>query len=144
MTAPKKIPAKITDTENLGRELFSRTHARNRIPWQAFEKGNGNKGISVDRMDFADETTMARIGKRNAEKRRTPDRTPTFRGWAMLTAEKAKRNDRTIEYSWEEDNPYHSDIILPEDADPIVHARDLANASTYKKYTCKDDQTATP
>ena len=141
MTAPKTVPEEIAETERLGRELFSRSHARPRIPWYAFEKARDNKGLSVDRMDFADEASMARIGKRNATKRplRADGQTPTFRGWAILPVAKAKQNGRTIEYSPENDNPYHSDIILPASDDgnsPKTHAQNLADASSLKRYVC--------
>ena len=104
----------------------------------AFQKAADNEGISVNRMDFADGTTMARIGKKNAENRppREGGRTPTFRGWAIFTAEAAMQDSRIIRHVPEDDNPYHSNIILPDDDDPKIHAQNLADASTLKRYIC--------
>ena len=135
MTSQQDIPPEgITEGETLGRELFSRRHAKKKIPLHAFIKAVDNKGISINRMDFADNETMVLIGQKNAEKRPTkPDGSSAkFYGWAELSVLKAMQENRVIQYGPEEDNPYHCDIILPADNDIKNHAQSLADSSTWK------------
>ena len=133
------IPDTIAPEEELGRDIYSRRHARRaqrkRVPLNVFLVEEGNTKISVDRLTFAppDKATA------NAEKRAIA-RNATFYGWAVVTAEKAGDRGRHViatpkpEY----DNPYHADIVLPELAgedrdEQKDHAQKLADASQWRE-----------
>ena len=120
----KEIPCKIGDDERLGRELFSKRHARTTIPVHVFK---GGQTFSVDRLDFASDAELIEIGDKNAKARNR-----NFYGWAVIGAEAAKKESRTLAYDPTEDNPYHSHIHLPDHADEEAHALALSSASKFK------------
>jgi len=66
--------------------------------------------ISVDRMDFAPRQVMAMLAVARGRGRESGGR--TFYGWAILTADRAAANGRTVEATPFESNPYHADICL--------------------------------
>ena len=47
-------------------------------------------------------------------------------GWLIITMRDASRGRRRVEYSPQEDNPYHTEIVLPEE-----HARDWEDAEVH-------------
>ena len=93
--------------------------------------------LSVDRMDHASRSEMARIGADRESRRQPPHR---FCGWALVTAGDASRNGRTVKASPQEGNLYHSDICLnigDREPDKVLrlkkqHAQELASHSTWE------------
>jgi len=63
--------------------------------------------LSVDRLDLAPDIVLAQIGDKNAERRNQ-----TFYGWAVVSAEYAATNGRTVRAVALPDNPYHAEIQL--------------------------------
>lgn len=91
--------------------------------------------LSVDRLDFAAPEEMATLGDKVAVGR-SADSKVTFYGWAVIAAEDAGSDERQVVATPQLDNPYHTDIILPdstaEDRDEqIRHAQELADASCW-------------
>ena len=137
------LPQSISSDEALGRGVFSSKQARQArrgtkpIPRHAFLAQWGKVEISVDRLDFAEPEEMAELGDKVAVGR-SVDRTVTFYGWAVIAAKDAESNGRQVVYTPQSDNPYHTDIILPdstaEDRDEqISHAQELADASLWRE-----------
>ncbi len=80
---------------------------------------------------------MAALGDKVAVGR-SVDSTVTFYGWAVITTEYAENNGRQVVYTPLPDNPYHTDIILPDSAaenrdEQIRHAQELADASLWRE-----------
>ena len=80
---------------------------------------------------------MATLGDKVAVGR-SVDRTVSFYGWAVIAAEYAGSDGRQVVATPQPDNPYHTDIILPdstaEDRDEqIRHAQELADASRWRE-----------
>lgn len=108
------------------------------MPLRAFLEQWGKVKLSVDRLDFAEPEEMAALGDSVAASRSSVDRKVTFYGWAVITAEDAGSSERQVVYTPQPDNPYHTDIILPdsvaEDPDEQVrHAQELADASRWRE-----------
>lgn len=70
----------------------------------------GEDQISVDRLDHADRTEMARIAICRGHTR--SDGPKEFQGWAILTVNDALANGRSVTPSPLDENPYHADICL--------------------------------
>ena len=135
------LPQVISPNETLGRGVFSSRYARRakngKVPRQAFLEGRGKVKLSVDRLDFAEPEAMATLGDEVAGGR-SGGHEVTFYGWAVIAAENAGSNGRRVVPSPLPDNPYHTDIILPnstaEDRDEqIRHAQELADASRWRE-----------
>lgn len=135
------VPADIPGKENLGRIVLSSGHAKyarkhNRNQINAFLEKEGEKAISVDRLDVAPSQDVLVANGEKVAAARGGNR--TFYGWAVIKAEKARANAREVISSPRPDNPYHADIILP---DPAVkdleeqkgHAQELADNSTWRE-----------
>lgn len=109
----KRLPA-LTEDENLGRSVYSRSRAKKArklqpIP-EVFLVSRADDKISVDRMDHADRTRMARIAVRRGHER--SDGPKEFQGWAVLTVGDACGDGRSVTESPLDDNPYHADICM--------------------------------
>ena len=133
------VPADISGKENLGRIVvskgqakYARRHNRNQI--NAFLEKEGEKAISVDRLDVApSQDVLVANGEKVAAARKR-----TFYGWAVIIAKKAGANMRKVVFSPQKDNPYHADIILPDLAakdreEQKGHAQELADNSTWRE-----------
>ena len=139
------VPADISDKENLGRIVvskgqarYARRHDRNQI--NAFLEKEGEKAISVDRLDVApSQDVLVANGEKVAAARKRPDGTKrTFYGWAVIITEKARANTRKVVSSPQRGNLYHADIILPDLAvkdreEQKGHAQELADNSTWRE-----------
>ena len=131
----------MSSDEILGRGVFSSKQARQAkngiVPRRVFLERYGEVSISVDRLDFAELEEMAALGDKVAVGR-SVGRRVTFYGWAIITAEDAGSSERQVISTPQPDNPYHTDIILPdstaEDRDEqIRHAQELADASRWRE-----------
>ena len=108
------------------------------MPRRVFLERWGEVEISVDRLNFAEPEEMAALGDSVAASRSSVNRKVTFYGWLVIAAEDAESNGRQVVYTPQPDNPYHTDIILPdstaEDRDEqISHAQELADASRWRE-----------
>ena len=107
----------ITDTEELGRGIFSGQQARlsrqHGIPASVFRERDGHRGISVDRLSVAPIDQAVKNGEAIANAR-GPNR--TFYGWAVISATDVRKIGCDVEAAPLADgsNPYHANIILPE------------------------------
>lgn len=106
------------------------------MPLRAFLEAWGKVTLSVDRLDFAEPEEMATLSDSVAASRSSVDRKVTFYGWAVIAAKDAESNGRQVVYTPQPDNPYHTDIILPDSAaedrdEQIRHAQELAAASLW-------------
>ena len=132
------FPTSIAAWEELGRGVYSGRYARrcrrNRIPVKVFLERLGKLKISVDRLtiaplDEADDIAAARSVGRDGD----------FHGWAVVAAEAAKGDTRTVVASpILNENPYHADIVLPPDAaadreEQAWHAQQLADSSYWQE-----------
>lgn len=109
----KRLPA-LTEDENLGRSVYSKSRAKKArklqpIP-EVFLVSRADDKISVDRMDYAHRTEMARLAVRRGHERSDVPR--EFHGWAVLTVSDASENGRSVTESPIDDNPYHADICM--------------------------------
>ena len=104
----------MTGTESLGWSVYSRRSAKKGgrarpIP-EAFPVRVDDDRISVDRMDHAQHSELARIAAVRGRERDGDGR--DFQGWAILTASDAAANGRSVEASPLPENPYHVDSCL--------------------------------
>lgn len=132
----------IREEEFLGRSIASKTEERKArrgvIIQSVFLDERPVSSLSVDRMDHAPRSEMAKIAT-DRESRREPPR--RFRGWALVTAGDASGMGRTVKASPKEGNRYHSDICLnitERHADEVLrrkreHALELASQSTWEE-----------
>ena len=125
----------IAPDEHLGRRVFSRRDRRRaqrgRLPLKVFLDKEPTTEISTDRVDATDAGSLTAIADPSAASRPGP-----FRGWAVVTYEAACKSSRSVQASPLPDNPYHADIILPNDAaddreEQHGHAQELADSSTW-------------
>lgn len=124
----------IAPDEEVGRRVRSRRHRSLHKNLFVPEPGND---ASVDRLTIASNhkemQELIELAKRQcAESERN------FYGWAVLTAAEVSQNERTVVASPKDENPYHADIVLPENAahDQIAigrHAQELADAATFRE-----------
>ena len=128
----------VASDEELGRSVSSSRNAararRSRVPYREFLPPPGRNDISVDRLSVATPTESEEIADS-----RDKVRGRTFYGWAVVTAEAAGENGRQVLASPIADvNPYHADIILPEDEAENRnaqrrHAQQLSDASRWRE-----------
>ena len=133
-----EIPESIAPDENLGRGVSSsRIERRARrpnfqVPLNVFLPPRDESSISVDRLSIAPHDEAVAIADSRDEARNR-----TFYGWAVITAEAVASNGRMVAASPIPDvNPYHADIVLPQDAtsdreEQKRHAQELADASRW-------------
>ena len=131
------IPNNIAPEEDLGRSVFSSRDAkrarRSRVSLNAFLEKEGQTDISVDRLSIAPEAEAIAIADNVAA-----ERNRTFYGWAVVTAEEARRSEREAIASPLKNNPYHADICLPEltaedREEQKRHAQELADISRWRE-----------
>ena len=136
------LPQSTSPNETLGRGVFSSKQARQAkngiVPRRAFLERRGEVNISVDRLDFAEPEEAATLGDSVAVGR-SVGRNVTFYGWAVIVAADAGSNGRRVVATPLSDNPYHTDIILPDSAaedrdEQIRHAQELADASHWREH----------
>ena len=132
------IPTTIAPDEYLGRRISSRRDANrmqrtNKVPYSYFMPKKGDVRLSVDRL------AIAPLGKISEIAAATILRTSgnQFRGWAVVSAETAAASERSVAASPIPGNPYHADIILPDDttsnrAIQKSHATALASVASWR------------
>ena len=127
----------VSETESLGREVFSEKTAkrarRNLITFRIFLEREGINSISVDRLDYSSEEEALRIAQQNADAR-----SASFYGWAVVLGDRAMSHSRKVVPSPTSQNPFHADIVLPDQAvvDREVqkqHAQNLADEATWRE-----------
>ena len=131
--------SEINDSDLLGRACFSSKQAKrarlNHIQHDLFLEKEGVRSLSVDRFGFCSCEKLTQLQDKNAESRSKPESKRSFYGWVQLNAQDAGKNGRKVKSTPLEDNPYHADIILPENIekdDQKEHANELAS---YAKWT---------
>lgn len=133
MTIPSEVEAK----ESLGRGIFSSYHRdrarRGSISFHTFLERPGKREISVDRLDCAPEIDAIKIADDVATAREA-----NFYGWAVVVTELVCTNERVVNATPREGNPYHADIVLPSPADQDreeqkQHAKDLADMAKWRE-----------
>lgn len=141
MNTEISLPGEVREEEILGRSIAKTSEKekarRGVIVRSVFLDKRPVLSLSVDRMDHAPRSEMARIAADRESRRQPPRR---FRGWALVTAGGASRNGRTVKASPQEGNPYHSDICLNignREPDQVLrlkkeHAQELASHSTWE------------
>lgn len=126
----------IAAEENVGRGIFSKGQAkrahRGRILINVFLEREGIAKLSVDRLDIVPYEKAIEIADKVAF-----SRNGTFYGWAVISTKTAALNDRRVIASPQLDNPYHADIVLPDQAvedrdEQKRHAQELADASSWR------------
>ncbi len=133
------VPDDIALNEKLGRGVFSSNQAerarRARVQFHAFLIQEDATEISVDRLTFAPLNEATAIADLTAMARNRK-----FYGWAVVTAEKACDNGRSVIATPKPDsNPYHADIVLPAFSSQDRrdkqkhHAQELADASCWRE-----------
>ena len=117
--------------------MFSSKNAkrarRSRVSLNAFLETEGQTDISVDRLSIAPAKEAVAIADNVGAAR-----SRTFYGWAVVTAEEARRNGRKAIASPLDNNPYHADIRLPDLAakdreEQKRHAQELADVSRWRE-----------
>ena len=125
MTAPDansvNSPGPVSDWEELGRRVFSRSEARKaadgRIQPKIFLERLGNRKLSVDRLTPPETAGIAAVvedARKAAANRQQPPN--TFCGWAVVTAEAVIRVGCEVKASPLPNNRYHANILLPDSA----------------------------
>jgi len=133
-------PPPLTEAENLGRSVYSRTSAKRAsrakpIPEVFLVRPDDNQ-ISVDRMDHAERSDMAKLAIIRGQGRGNGGK--EFQGWAVVNVGDAATNGRTVMESPLPDNPYHADIRLnlPDDGErrerQKQHSVDLAARASWE------------
>lgn len=107
------IPS-MSKSELIGRGVFSgkianQAKRRKPIP-NAFLERITVERISVDRLNLAPLSVFIEAGNKTARNRSNGNR--SFYGWAVLMVGEAESENRKIESTPVEDNPYHTDICL--------------------------------
>ena len=129
-------PNCVAPGEELGRGVFStRQVRRGRVDFRAFLERPGVMTLSVDRLTHAPPDFA--VAKADAAARERPS--GAFYGWAVIIADQAAANGRSVQASPPLDgsNPYHADIILPESAfadrdEQRKHAQMLAAVAQWR------------
>ena len=72
-----------------------------------------------------------------------------IQGWLVITVADASRKRRQVVHSPQEDNPYHADIILPDEhaenwEDVQVHLREFLRLSRWQDRASPIDEVARP
>ena len=103
----------VAPQELIGRRISSskeaRRASRNQTRMGVFDPGEGKTVISVDRISAAPISEITEIAKKHDTARNR-----TFYGWAVVSVESARANNRKVVASPIPNiNPYHADIELP-------------------------------
>lgn len=136
MLQSESPPVKIEPTEELVRCMFyerdARRAQRGNVPLSIFLEKIGEPKLSTDRKCWASLETLAGLchcRERNREGGQ-------FQGWALIFASDASQNGRHVESSRTECNPYHADIVLPDNdvGNKVLqkqHAVELAESAVW-------------
>ena len=139
----KKLLNGIKDHDFLGRAVFSKKQVRKNfqpptspIKHTVFLETEGERRISVDRFGFCSEIELTSIQDQNAEKRSSSgSKKRSFHGWAKIQVINVLIKNKTVEARPQKMNPYHADIVLPEDTITkdiqTMHAKNLADHSQW-------------
>lgn len=104
--------SRVDPDETVARGVFSRraVTAAGTVKTNVFLGPLGSQSLSVDRVDFAPEGELVRLGDERAR-----NRNRTFYGWANLLVRDAERGGEGVEVraTPQANNPYHADIVLP-------------------------------
>ena len=115
-------PGPVSDWEELGRRVFSRSAARKaassgRIQPSIFLERAGIKKLSVDRLTCAEAAVdIARLVEEAGQSATNRPQPNTFCGWAVVNAEAVIRAGCSVEDDPLPNNRYHANIVLPESA----------------------------
>lgn len=114
-----RIPKRVGSKESVGRQVFSRRMAKRskkgRIPHRVFLYPK-RRHLSVDRLTIAPRGDILEVAYANATKRHL-----RFHGWAQINVEDAQELGCRVAASPVHNNPWHADIVLPDD---VVERRD--------------------
>lgn len=121
--------------------MYSRTSAKRAsrakpVPEVFLVRPDDNR-ISVDRMDHAERSEMARLATVRGRGRGNGGK--DLQGWAVLSVRDAATNGRTVTPSPLPDNPFHADIYLnlPDDGErrdmQKQHSVDLAARASWEE-----------
>lgn len=126
------------DEKTLGRREHSEKRARRadrlgRLHWRRFYEP-GKLRLSVDYFAPDEEQDAATIATAELEAAGG-----TFYGWGCLSRDHAARNGRVFRESPTSENPFHSDIHLPDDVEGDEderrkHAFELADLTQWRRY----------
>ncbi len=116
-TTEEETPALISESEELGRGVFSgrdaRAAERGQVRATVFLERQGVREISVDRITLAPPGEAVAIADAVAAGR---EGNRSFYGWAVLSASEVISVGCTVVATPYAGNPYHADILLPESA----------------------------
>lgn len=127
----------------LGDKLGRRAKHRSHIPKPRFNEFNppgGCNKISVDRLGVTSDAEIAEIAIKAFAQFGKDSKRGRFLGWYVLTVKDVKKAGCRVECSPVPENPYHADIVFPEDEavqnrHPYrIIAKALALASTFKEW----------
>lgn len=124
--------------DKLGRRAKHRSHIQKPRFYEFNPPGGSNK-ISVDRLGVTSDAEIAEIAIEAFASSDGGSKRGRFLGWYVLTVKDVKQVGCRVEYSPIPENPYHADIVFPQDEavqDKHPHrifAKALASASTFKK-----------
>ena len=140
-----EVLREIAPQERLGRGVFSNAAARRaprRISLNVFLERPTEVALSVDRLDVAPPLEAITIADQVGSARGNP-----FYGWAVVETRQATMNGRRVVSSpLPGENPYHADIVLPDEAaddreEQKRHAQELADAATWLDRSAHAPQT---
>ena len=126
----------IKNDDLLGRAVFSSRQAKKaqkaKVENNVFLEKPGNLSFSVDRFNLCSKKEPTCIQDKNAKLRPVKEsKKRSFYGWVNIKAKIARRNNRILRASPTKANPYHAEIILPDDKNDrdaqIAHAWELAS-----------------
>lgn len=107
-----------------------------RVPVSKFKPPDNSCEISVDRMNFADQSELAALAEKN-----TTRKDPSLRGWYTLTAAEVGAAKCSVQYSPTAENSYHADILIPvslsaaDNRDDLMeYARNLAYLADFEPW----------
>ena len=130
----------VAESEELARGVLDSTVAKKARKEQmlpsAFMEREGVCTISVLRTSIASDAEVVRIGERMA-RNRGPNR--TIYGWFVVSARNAALMGRQLEATKVEGNPYHADIVLPDNdcmdkLRRLQHAQSLASHAEWREF----------
>lgn len=125
--------------DKLGRRAKHRSLTK-KPRFNEFNPPRGCNKISVDRLGVTSDAEIAEIAIKAFASVGGDSRRGRFLGWYVLTVRDVKKVGCRVECSPLEDNPFHADVVFPEDkAAEHKHpyrdlAKQLALASTFKKW----------
>ena len=111
------IPTIIASNEDIGRRISRRAdeyrvRRSNKSASKIFMPRKGEVRLSMDRLTIAPPGKISQIAADTIRKT-TSDR--QFLGWAVVSVQDVADNGGRVVASPIPDNPYHADIILPDD-----------------------------